>query len=337
MKVLIVGSTDFNDSQPTGVPTREELLAFCDQLGHELAQREHTIVIGSTRPRTVDYHVLNGATRFARQSPTTPVHVKIHYREKAGITVPEVPGNLSVDEFAYSDAPGDRRTDARMSAIRDADVAVVIGGAHGTGLVATLAEHQNVPVVPVPTFGGTAARVYQRLQNQFTASQRAELSQLHKSTDIPMLIEVAEQLVKERLQKGQTQTHSYFLSYSNKDQEDADHIELLFRRLNRIVFRDEANMSAGSNIDSALQTAIEGADTFVVLLSDAYSASDWCGGELAHARATMSRSDRPSRIAVIELKMGLKPPLVLSNLLRLAGHSRTLRELAVFKLTSKEG
>src|SRR5215831_13649583 len=64
---------------------------------------------------------------------------------------------------------GERRADARMSSIRDADVAIVLGGGTGTGLAATLAEHQNVPIVPVPAFGSMAALVYQRLQNQFTA------------------------------------------------------------------------------------------------------------------------------------------------------------------------
>jgi hypothetical protein len=208
MQVLIVGATDhndFNNSQPMGIPTREELRAFCDQLGHDLAQRQHTIVIGGTQPRYVDYDILQGATRFARQSPTTPVHVAIHYREEEGITLPDVPGNLSVDQFACLDALGQRRTNARLSSLDAADVAIVIGGGGGTALAADLAEYQNVPVVPVPAFGGTAARLYQRLRNQFTAAQRAKLSQLHKSADIPMLIEVAEQLAKERLQKSQAQ------------------------------------------------------------------------------------------------------------------------------------
>lgn len=100
---------------------------------------------------------------------------------------------------------------------------------------------------------------------------------------------------------GAPRQHVYFLSYSWADFAIADHIEALFWRNGRRVFRDENNLRTGDTMSSVIETLIKQCDTFVALWGENYHKSTWCPGELQRALDLKSALGRPSRIIVCKI------------------------------------
>jgi TIR domain len=74
-----------------------------------------------------------------------------------------------------------------------------------------------------------------------------------------------------------------FLSYSSRDEEIADHVELILRRSRLEVFRDSAHRRSGVQaIDELLRSALDGCGGLLVLWSNDWEASLWCRQELEH-------------------------------------------------------
>lgn len=65
MNVLVVGSLHFADS----VKVREEFLQAAQEIGKTLAQRRHTIIVGSDSPNTADAYVVQGANAVTKRAP----------------------------------------------------------------------------------------------------------------------------------------------------------------------------------------------------------------------------------------------------------------------------
>jgi cyanophycinase-like exopeptidase len=61
MNILVVGSTHFIGSESV----REELISACKEIGKALAEKGHTIIVGSEKENTVDRYVVEGANTIA--------------------------------------------------------------------------------------------------------------------------------------------------------------------------------------------------------------------------------------------------------------------------------
>ncbi len=131
------------------------------------------------------------------------------------------------------------------------------------------------------------------------------------------------------------QSHVYFLSYCWDNFNIADQVELLLQRKNRVILRDVEHVGTGKKISKEVEEYIEKSGTLISLWSEAYSNSDWCTGEMEHARELISKGEKPKRIAIITLD---KTPLSLQfrNILQHKGISREQRELAVQKIMDEE-
>jgi DNA-binding NtrC family response regulator len=109
------------------------------------------------------------------------------------------------------------------------------------------------------------------------------------------------QVLNKALDAVQTQKqHSYFLSYAPEDSEVADDAELLIRRENRNVFRDEKNVTEG-NISDKIRDKIARSDTFIVVWSQNYPNSGWRMNELEYAYYCKKNNQRLSRIIFLKL------------------------------------
>jgi hypothetical protein len=62
-------------------------------------------------------------------------------------------------------------------------------------------------------------------------------------------------------------------------------MELLLRRENRKVLRDETEIPLGAELDSRIQNLIASCDTFVALMSNSYRGSSWCMAEYKSAHS----------------------------------------------------
>ncbi|MBD3306832.1 TIR domain-containing protein, partial [candidate division KSB3 bacterium] len=138
-----------------------------------------------------------------------------------------------------------------------------------------------------------------------------------------------------REENVETEPHTYFLSYSWKNSEAADHLELALSRQQRPVLRDETSIAAGGRVSTSVEQMIQQADTFVALWSAHYAQSDWCPNELAYARNRQASGQKPSRIVLIALDQ-TDVPIRFIDTLRLDGQERGQRELAVQRLVQQE-
>lgn len=132
-------------------------------------------------------------------------------------------------------------------------------------------------------------------------------------------------------------SHTYFISYSSKDKQDADHIELLLRRNHCHIKRDEHDIRAGEPLNSEIKEAINQSNTVLILWSKNYSESPWCLGEFNYALNLKRGKRLPSfqRLVTIQLDRS-EPALPVQGFLYLSGQSRELREKAIEQIVREE-
>ena len=163
MRILIVGATTN--------PPPENFQIACRDIGAALAKGGHTIIIGSDAPQTADRYVAEGANSIGGKHDVIvyrpPEQEPPFDREKALFP------NL---DFQYKFRPGPWAV-AHTAGIREADAAIIIGGAHSTELVGHIAPILGKPVLALPMFGGAAQSIWNNLERVygFTDAQRDQL------------------------------------------------------------------------------------------------------------------------------------------------------------------
>jgi hypothetical protein len=227
--------------------------------------------------------------------------------------------------------PERKQLGARVGAIASCDCVILIGGGSGTELVSQLGADLRKPVVAIPSFGGSAARVFEQLNHRYIqmpeVASRANdlLTGWRENESAETAIDIAEVL---------SGHHSYFLSYAHGNHGDADHIEALLRRRGRPVFRDERELQITDDIKRKLEGIISETNTFIILWSAESQNSDWCAWEREVAERH-SRAGRPERIVFLALDNSSLPSPY-SDFLQVSGATREARDLAVRMLIEKE-
>ena len=168
--------------QPSSNNKDEDLFRLaCAQLGADIAEQGHKLLIASDSPRTVDYHVVKGILKLEPQ-PTPPIQL-IRSKAKRSSQGPET------CEQIYSDAMGrsawafstpillsdaqfllDADGYASWTAVHEhmvemADSVLVIGGGSSTHHVANFALANRKYLVPVGSFGGAASDILEMLKS----------------------------------------------------------------------------------------------------------------------------------------------------------------------------
>jgi FixJ family two-component response regulator len=151
------------------------------------------------------------------------------------------------------------------------------------------------------------------------------------------VLEKALEAVKKQA-KPERKPHSYFLSYSWKNSKIADHVELLLRRNNIKVLRDQVTIRAGGNIPETVKDMINNSETFLALWSKNYNneKSRWCLRELEYADSRRHDKQNPYRIILLALDQTKDIPLNAVNDLRLTARDPASRELAIKKIIEQE-
>jgi hypothetical protein len=152
-KIHIVGS------EPRNSTNFEEMKLACAAIGKEIASRGFGVVIGSLRPNTADYYVIQGMSEvdcvseviFFRKAGETPVEE------------PELPngkGKFNLVERKYQ---GNRH----LTALLESRAIVVIGGQSGTSTAGFAAFSLKRPVLAVPQFGGAAKEIWDAVSSRY--------------------------------------------------------------------------------------------------------------------------------------------------------------------------
>ncbi len=164
MRIALFGSSA--SSQPVGDPITDvpSMPDFCRSLGAALAGFPYALLVGTDNEATADRMVVDGILSSG-QPPRTRIWV---YHQPA-----RRPGQPYADQsaanagmFLYKPLLASRVSVSHLRILRDADVAIVVGGgadAYAAGLAASFLK---VRLVPVATFGGAGRLLWQQLSEQ---------------------------------------------------------------------------------------------------------------------------------------------------------------------------
>ena len=138
MKVLVIGSS--RDLKPL----KKAIDNAAHLLGLRLAERGHSILVGSDDPVDVDPHVVEGAMDNGKKRASVEIHVPHGMgRPFEGLeTNPDVDFNVVWHQFPDWDVTS-------METIRTVDAVLAIGGRKGVIQAGVSAWMLGVPIVPV--------------------------------------------------------------------------------------------------------------------------------------------------------------------------------------------
>ena len=327
MKILVAGSKrGFTD---------DTLCRAFDKIAHDvggaIARSGHTLLIESDDPITFDYHAVEGAI-----AQSTAAQVEVHrlfeharaYGTTPDKTFPHV--HYRTPPFQIEEA--DQRLWARVGAVSAADAVIIMGGRTGTATFGSAACDLRVPLVAVREFGGEAAEVFDRSLHCYQS--RNEVQNLLNAVRSPTAVTDPGDCIV-RFTELWARKNAYFLSYAHEDDAIADHAELVLRREDRIVFRDEARLRLGQIFEAEIRSELARSDTYVGLWSRHFSESDWCRRELDWALELNQNRLRPRRVCLV-LVDETPLPEELRRILHAHGAERSARFAAFHRILREE-
>lgn len=340
MKILFLGSIPDHkpESGQKPKPEHKAMFSAAYELGQEAANLNHTILIGSDSPNTIDYYIAKGVIEFCEENKDQKRIMEIHRPNDSKSPYESSPDNLEILRLYYhqDDSNPHKWIVTHMRALDSCDCLITLGGGVSTRIVGNIAADRVTPIVAISVFGGTSSELFDRLHYNYKniIENKSILKSLvtpWESSSPKNILAIAEILST----SPKTNPYLYFISYSWDDSEKADHIEALLRRNNRNVLRDENNVKTGGRLSTAIESLIKQSDTFIALLSEKYSNSTWCPHELEYAINQKSKTGKPLRIILCSLD-DTPVPIRATDSLRCQGQDRTQRELSILHLLREE-
>lgn len=352
MRILFIGSIPENDYNRDPAKERElqttleHLWTAAGELGYIAAMRGNTIIVGSERITTIDYHVVSKGLLKAAKNNKSNYYLEVfrpdddkrpfeqvlpsNVKGKWFIRRPGFP--LDTTNTLQTKKPTSTWLFAHQSAIASSDVVIAMAGGNGTRTAIYVAENMNVPVIPIPSFGGGAADALQDLVLPYKNNPLAHhVKGEWTSKRAEGIIRLAESIGK----------HSYFISHSHEDVAWCDYVNLCLFDNGRTVLRDRNLLRIGEPVQEVLDDAIGRAETFLLLWSSNSASSKWCEYELNKAISLNKKGLPPRRIVAI-VTNGLTPPRQLKNVLSIRVDDTTselfrdANSLYIEKLVSQE-
>lgn len=347
MRLFVTGSIAGHRPGTGQRPRTEDkpLLQAATELGYEAARAGHVILLRNVTSRNaVDRYVLQGATKWCEQEYWNKATVESHLPDFFSLQADPTPRGLTITAVRYprhgGSAAGDKALYfdwlvATVRAVDSCDVAITLGDGESVRMVGSLSASGSAPVLAIAAFGGSSRDVFAQHRSIYAMKELpgqpviSALSDRWQTGSAELVVAFAERLCRRR--PTESRTRSYFISYSSNDAEIADHIELLLRRNDRRVLRDETFLRAGDRLPDAVAAMISQCGTFVVINSCSYARSDWCQNELALALDTI----KPARVVCL-ITDDSSLPIRLANSLGIRASSRSERRFAVERLIDEE-
>jgi hypothetical protein len=342
MKIFLTGSIPtYLHGEERDLSSQEvPFTTACMDIGYELSSRGHTIVLCDDHAATVDHLVMQGMLKYAVENPDTKVQLQLHRTEGSKIPYTDLPKNVViVRRFHEGTEDKGGSLIPNLAALEASDVLIIIGGKLTAKLMGNISADREKGVLAIPAFGGSATELYERLKYLYKSALKGHFDDLSilqsawTDASAKKIIDIAELLARK---STAAEPNSYFISYTWGESETADHIEVLLRRQERIVNRDENIFRAGTDLSDVVKSLINESDTFIGIWSAKYKQSTWCPSELEYAINRQSRGEKPTRVVMI-MTDETEPPIRCVGKLRLPGEDRSKRELSIRKLIEEEG
>lgn len=351
MRINLVGSVPNNDYDRTPEAIEKGLKDFSDffsaasEIGRVIAERGHTLIVGSEFQLTVDHHaVLRGMVPVLAATPDRNFYLEVwrpNDSNRPYIELREKYNNLKIEYFVKRPGfPLENRhkprtrvvntnlwTFAHQSALASSDVLMALGGTVGTEQAVYMAEQLGVPILPIKFFGGGAEMAYNAFEAHLLDLPGGGhvLSAKWNGLSAHDLVTLAEKVG----------THSYFISYSHAHVEWCDLVHLALYTRGRVVLRDRNELKVGRDVQPKLMDAIGKGETFILLWSKEASESKWCALEFKRAKSLYDAGLPPRRIVVLR-KDSTPLPEELQNLLWLDSADRRQTDDAVNRIVAEE-
>lgn len=293
MRIFIIGSIVGDETKI------QEFDNFCTNLGKSLADKKIDLLVCSPYPDSADVKVIEGV----KTSKNKNLSIELYYPESAEIETLWNRHLTGLDKIVKvsmfrQEAHVEEKKDAiryswlfcQIQAVHNSDFVIVIGGKmSGTSnLLARVADAQGKSIVPYPIFGGVGEFFFRKKRYQLIdAIGQTNVEELLEKTNPEELIDfIVKQSWNGKLTKSNkrnSDTLTFFISYSRDRPAEADYVEALLRRRNYHVIRDESNLTPGQDIPNAIKENILKSDIFIALWSQEYACSPWCFDEISIA------------------------------------------------------
>lgn len=296
MKVFIIGSSDAQH------PTRKHFELLSRSLGQELVQQPVTVIVCSPYPDSCDANVLSGIKEGV---PNPQFCIEIHYPRSSGIEAAWQEQLDVLDNQVRVLKVGHEALEAvdqiaikyswllsQLRAIEEAHYIIIMGGRLGgsSDLLVRIAEAQHKQLVPLPLFGGVGAACFAHKRYQLRDTWGMEACRLleQEITGQQLIAMLMKQRSNQAINTLQVYNEpvSFFISYPWERPVEADLVEMILRRRNYEVLRDEQDFVPGEHIPQAIQERIRQSTVFIALWCREYACSPWCYDELALALQT---------------------------------------------------
>jgi hypothetical protein len=295
MKVMVIGGVAVEKAIPEYASELERLSEASRQIGQSLIHGGHQLVVCSPFPDSADFHALKGATENPKHGQVTTVH--LFYPAERSVTEAfatlkdQRPGTDFI-EYACA-GPMDSHSKeswknawllAQLSAMEHADIVLAIGGRPDGAMsfLLPLAEMRNKPILPFAFLGGLSTQMLDKKLPFYRERLGSRFNFLLTHDGAAYAGSVCESIAT---RAKFVSNPKFFLSYAKARPTEADFLEMILRRRNFTVFRDDGEFAAGVPVHSQIIDYIDHSDVFLAVWCQQYACSPWCFDELEYALA----------------------------------------------------
>ena len=297
MNVFVIGGTTVDKADQRYLEESALLNRTMQVLGQEIIHHGHVLSVCSPFEGSADAEAVKGAA--ARGSDRTEAFVHFYIPDAPAVresllNLARRAPKLRWKEF-IARGPTDLRIEesrnhawllAQLCALDRCHAVVAVGG-KPTGpmsLLLPLAETRRKCVAPLRFLGGAAAESFERQRHNLLDRLGEKILTLGDPEKVDSVVEVLERLATERpAAAAGRKPCKLFLSYPQSRPAEADFVEMLLRRRNLTVFRDERDFGAGQIVEGEINSFLCQSDVFIALWCKDYACSPWCYDEMDSA------------------------------------------------------
>jgi len=299
VKVFVIGGCSVLKNDPSFESQRRLLSMSSRHLGKEIALAGHDLLVCSPFPGFADIECVMGACEVLAKAKRPRTVIEFHYPNHHSVVsqmsvvletlrrnhVNTFPQRLTGDDTKDNPSEHDWLL-CQLIAMERANAIVTIGGKPNgsASLLLLMAESRRKTILPLTYLQGAAEQSYQRRQYELQDRLSEKIGILREQHRINEVVSLLETLTSP-LSAGAVvnQRKKFFLSYPRSRPEETDFIEMVLRRRNLVVFRDERDFGAGQQLLGEIDEFIHQADVFIAVWCNEYACSPWCFDELTIA------------------------------------------------------
>ena len=294
MKVLVLGGVSVPPDHPAQSAHLGTLRDSMSRVGRSLMRRDHDLLVCSPYPGSADCDAVLGAAEILHERKGALVEFHTPGLPKIKEELNHLLESLPQDRVKtfYHPVSADENGEpeltytwllAQLSAMGHCDVVLALGGRlnGAASLLLPVAESQSKPILPLDFLGGAAQQSFERRRYELTSRLGDRVTLLQDASRIEEAVALIEDLPKLLTYRPRPSIPlRVFLSYPRARTMEADNVEMILRRNNCEVYRDEVNFGAGRSITGEIKNNIHRSNVFVAIWCQEYACSPWCFDEL---------------------------------------------------------